>query len=75
MSKKLFVLVDVEDKEFEEEHGSYESLEDAQDELSHYHTDLKHFRIREYDLVKEFKLKLVTETVQIEKQVRKVVLK
>ena len=73
MSKKLFVVVDLEDEEFGEEHGNYQTLEDATDSLSYY--DLKHIRIREYDFVKEHKLKLVTETVTVEKQVKKVVLK
>jgi len=72
MSKKLFVVVDLADEEFGD-HGNYETLEDATDSLSYY--DLKHIRIREYDFVKEHKLKLVTETVTVEKQVKKVVLK
>ena len=73
--KKLFSLICIEDKDYPDECGSYESLEDLQNDWSFTAFEAKNYVIREYDLVKEHKIKIVTETTMVERKVEKVVLK
>jgi hypothetical protein len=77
MSKKLFVLINISDPECEEVYDYYESMDDLHDNfyIPGNSSELKDHRIREYDLVKEHKLKIVTETITVEKQVKKIALK
>jgi len=67
MSKKLFVLVDTSDPECDEVVDYYESMEDFHDNfyIPSSSSEFKDYRIREYDLTKEHKLKVVTEVKKI----------
>lgn len=74
-TKKLFNLICIADKDYPDDCGSYESLEDLQCDWHFTTKDAKDYIIREYDLVKEHKIKIVTEITMIEKRTEKVVLK